>query len=101
MDGSKQDLEQRLIDHEVRVAWAEAALARARGARRARKERRVALREELWAREQYVAMLRTAASEEELQALGLTDEMMRTAQLGSSLAAVWHRFRPPPPHDRP
>lgn len=83
-----------MIDHEVRLARTEAAIQRARGTRQAHGARRQALQEKLWMREQYVAMLRTASTQEELQALGLTDEMMREARLGDSLAAVWHRFGP-------
>lgn len=92
MNPPRQRLEQRIIDHEVRVARTRAAVQRVHATREAQRERRQALQEMLWLREQCVAMLRTAATEEELQGLGLTDEVMRELRLGDSVSAAWHRF---------
>lgn len=97
MHRSREVLEQRLVDHEVLLARTEAAIQQVRGSRQSRGERRAALQEELWVREQYVAMLRATETEQELPGLGLTDEMIREVRLGDSLAAAWHRFGPPPP----
>jgi hypothetical protein len=41
-------------------------------------------------------MLMGARSEADLEGLGLTDEVIRDAQLGDSLREAWARFHPPP-----
>lgn len=92
MERSSSDQEQRIIDHEVLLARAEAALARATVARDERRQRKAALDELLWVREQYVAILRAAATEQEARDLGLTDEVIRDVELGDSMADVWRRL---------
>lgn len=96
MAASGKNLDQSIIDHEVRLGRMEAGLERVRASRQARDETRRAAAEARWFREQYVAMLRSAASEEELQGLGLSDEMIREARLGDSLLEAWKALRPPP-----
>lgn len=85
--------DQRIIDHEVKLTRTTAALERALAGQKARGERRQALAEALWVRQQYVAMLRSARDEGELRELGLTDEMIRDVRLGDSVSAAWRRFR--------
>lgn len=93
MAASSNEQEQRIIDHEVRVAHTEALVEQTRAARRARVENRGLEAESQWFRQQYITMLRSAATSQELHDLGLTDELVRDARLGGSLTEAWERFR--------
>lgn len=99
MTTPSQDLEQRAIDHEVRLARARTVLEACRIARLLRMESKEARGELLWLREQYFSMLRAAGTEQEVRELGLTDEAVREARLGATVAEAWqrvHRLIPPP-----
>ena len=95
---SRDDLEQRAIDYEVRLAHARVVQEQSRIARLQRMESKEARGELLWLREQYFSMLRAAGTEQEVRELGLTDEAVREARLGATVADAWqrvHRFIPP------
>ncbi len=91
------EYEQRLIDHEVRLTESREAIARYLGGRQSREDGRSSAAEERWFREQLIAMLAGASSEDDLAGLGLTDELVRKARLGDSLAEAWARHHHPSP----
>lgn len=84
----REELEQWLIDHEVRLSEAREAAQRNLEARAAWQA------DQQWYRSQLIAMLADARTEEELRGLGLSDKVVREAGLGASLAEAWRRFDP-------
>jgi type II secretory pathway component PulF len=87
----REEFEQRLIDHEVRVTRAREAVEQYQGGRQSRAELRTSAAEDRWFREQLITMLAAASTLEDLAGLGLTDELVRTTRLGDSLAEAWAR----------
>lgn len=91
---SREELEQRLIDHEVRLSEARetgqrytASLKLCQASQSGQADRR-------WYRGELVSMLAAARTEADLHGLGLSDEVVRDARLGKSLREAWERFRP-------
>jgi hypothetical protein len=97
MTAPNQDNQQKIIDHEVLLAQARVVREQSRIARQERIDGKVALGELLWLREQYISMLRAAETEQEVRELGLTDEAIREANLGTSVGDAWQRAHTPPP----
>jgi hypothetical protein len=99
----REETEQRLIDHEVRLSEAREAGERFTAARESRRDARGRQSDRLWYRRELIAMLRAAQTEDELHELGLSDAVVREARLGDSLAEAWASFRlwqfSPPPRD--
>lgn len=95
----REELEQRLIDHEVRLTRAREAGELYAAARDARKEKQSGQADRRWYREQLISMLKAARTEADLEGLGLSDEVMREARLGESVHEAWTRFHflPHPP----
>lgn len=91
-----RDNQQRIIDHQVLLAQAGVLREQSRIARQGRIDGRAAQGELQWLREQYLSMLRAAETEVEARQLGLTDEVVREARLGMSVADAWERTRTPP-----
>ncbi|MBW3570500.1 MAG: hypothetical protein KY467_05295 [Gemmatimonadetes bacterium] len=94
----KDQLEQRLIDHEVRLSEARETGYRYTAARELRRERGSREADRRWYRGELVAMLTAARTERELHGLGLSDQVVREARLGDSLLEAWMRFHPQPYH---
>ena len=92
----KDRMEQRLIDHEVRLSEARESGYRYAAARDVRRERHGSEADRRWYRGELIAMLTAARSERELHGLGLSDQVVREARLGDSLLEAWTRFRPQP-----
>lgn len=97
MSGAQEDREQRIIDHEVRLSRAREAVAHTRGKREGRSTRRAAAAEQAWHRENVISMLGSVATEQELQELGLSDDVVQEVGLGDSLLRAWKAFRRVPP----
>lgn len=89
---NRDEYEQRLIDHEVRISRAREAVAKYQGGRESREERRSGAAEERWFRKQLVSMLSGAATVQDLEGLGVSDEVVREARLGESVAEAWARY---------
>lgn len=87
-------MEQQIIDHEVRLSQASETLAWCRGRRQRWSERHAALAEQAWYRAEVASMLSSAATQQELQGLGLTDGVVREAGLGRSLVEAWKATHP-------
>lgn len=94
MAENRDGLEQRIIDHQVRLSGVREAAEAYYASREDRRERRTVFAEKRWERGQVISMLAGAASERELEHLGLSDALIREAGLGDSLAHAWTRFRP-------
>lgn len=90
----REELEQRLIDHEVRLSEAREAGQRYAASRESRQERESGQADRRWYRAELVSMLEAARTEAELQGLGINDQVVREARLGDSLLDAWNRFRP-------
>lgn len=93
MAGRSEELEQRIIEHEARLSRARETVDDCLARRQARRERGQAAAETEWVREQIVSIIAGAADEEELEGLGVSDEVVRELGLGSSLREVWSRYR--------
>lgn len=102
----KDELEQRLIDHEVRLTEAREAGETYIAGRESRMERHGSRADQRWYRGELIAMLQAADTEAELRGLGLSDAVVREARLGNSVMDAWTRFRsgrlplPAPPSGR-
>lgn len=94
---SREEVEQRMIDHEVRLTRAREAGQMYVARLRARQERESNEAERQWYRRELISMLRSARTEADLHGLGLSDRVVREARLGGSLLEAWARFCPPPP----
>lgn len=96
----REEIEQRLIDHEVWLStFREAEEIYAAGQASRRDVQRGAA-DRRWYRRELVAMLSAARTEREARELGLSDAVVREARLGDTLLQAWARFRPqhlPPP----
>lgn len=95
-----EDIQQRMIDHEVRMSEAREIGELYTASRESRHERQISQADGRWYRGELIAMLTAARSERDLHGLGLSDDVVREARLGDSLAEAWTRFRPqhrPPP----
>ena len=90
----REELEQRIIEHEARLSRARATIDDCLARQQARRERGQAAAETEWVREQIISMIAGAEGEQELEGLGLSDEVVRELELGSSLREVWIRYRP-------
>jgi hypothetical protein len=100
----RQEFEQQLIDHEVRVSRVREAGEMYAAGRDERRDSRSSLADRRWYRGELISMLAAARTEAELDGLGLSDEVVREAGLGDSLLQAWARYgpahlggRPPPP----
>jgi hypothetical protein len=94
-------LEQRLIEHEMRLSRARATLHDFLVHQQRRADRHGQEEQTDWLRLRIAEMIATA-SLEELPTLGLDDTLVRELELGPSLRAVWERLcAPPPTHSRP
>jgi hypothetical protein len=91
-----EELEQKLIEHEVRLSKAREAGALYALGREARKDSRSSVTDRRWYREQLVSMLIEARTEADLEGLGFSDEVVREARLGNSVHEAWARFHCPP-----
>lgn len=98
MAESGENREQRIIDHEVRLSRTREIVEGYAAGRRARGESREAWRQAAWMRERLAGLI-AGASLEELDSLGVTDQVVRELRLGASVQAVWRRLHssPPPP----
>jgi hypothetical protein len=93
-------LEQRLIEHEMRLSRARAALHDHLVHRQRRAELHGDREQADWLRLRIAEMI-AAASLDELPTLGLDDTLVRELELGPSLRAAWERLCAPPPiHSR-
>lgn len=86
---SNQDRrEQRIIEHEVLLSRTRAIIQDYLVARQERADARAATEQNAWMRTQVSDMI-ARASADELEGLGLTDELMRELRLGTSVQGVW------------
>lgn len=90
----REQLDQRLIEHEVRLSKAREAGELYALRREAREDHWSSAADRRWYREQLISMLMAAPTEADLEGLGLSDEVMRDARLGESVHEAWARFHP-------
>ena len=95
---SREETEQRLIDHEVQMSKVRETRQRHAATRESWQVRESGRADRRWYRGELITMLAGARTEADLHGLGLSDAMVREARLGDTLAEAWTRFRPPPPH---
>ncbi len=88
----REELEQKLIEHEVRLSTAREAGELYVASRAARQDERSSVADRRWYREQLISMLMEARTEADLEGLGLSDEVVREARLGNSVHEAWSRF---------
>ncbi|HEX6371899.1 MAG TPA: hypothetical protein VF006_23450 [Longimicrobium sp.] len=93
----REDLDQRLIEHEVRLSKAREAGEQHAAFRDAWEVQQSGRADRQWYRRQLISMLAEARTEADLTGLGLSDEVIREARLGKSVHEAWTRFHPPPP----
>lgn len=92
MDG---EMEQRMLDHEMRLSRTAELVLRYRAARRARLAARAAWEQDTWMRREISEMI-AAARRDELDHLGLTDDVVRELRLGDSVLEAWEKLHPAP-----
>lgn len=90
----RDEIEQRLIDHEVRLSEAREAAELYAAGRESRQEGRLGQADRRWYRAELVSILAGARTEADLHGLGLSDRVVREARLGETLREAWTRFRP-------
>jgi hypothetical protein len=91
----RKELDQRLIEHEVRLSERREAREQYAARVAARYDRQSGQGDRRWYRGQLISMLVEARAEADLAGLGLSDEVMREARLGESVHEAWTRFHPP------
>jgi hypothetical protein len=100
MHQDRDAIEQRLIEHEMRLSRARAAVHDYVVQRQRRIDRRTEWEQAVWLRRQ-VAQMITAMPLDELPTLGVDDALVRELNLGPSLRAAWERLCAPPPRHSP
>ena len=95
---SKEEMEQRVIDHEVHLSKVRERSQRYAASRESHEVRESGRKDRRWFRGELIAMLAAARTEADLHGLGLSDDLVREVGLGDTLTQAWTRFRPPPPH---
>lgn len=91
-------LQQRMIEHEVRLSEKREAGEQYTARLEARFDQQSGHADRRWYRDQLVSMLMEARAEADLSGLGLSDEVIREARLGESVHEAWTRFHPPANH---
>lgn len=95
MTRSREAREQQAIDHEVRLSRSRAIIHDYVVGQQGREEARDSWQQTAWMRGQVADMI-AHASRDELESLGLTDDMIRELRLGTSLQAAWEAQHLPP-----
>lgn len=90
----RKELDQRLIEHEVRLSERREAREEYAARLKVRHDQLSGHADGRWYRDQLISMLMEARTEADLSGLGLSDEVMREARLGDSVHAAWTRFHP-------
>ena len=94
MSRPSDEMDQRAIDHEVRLTELRERRQRYATSRGLLQERESGRADRRWYRRELIAMLTAAQTEADLHGLGLSDDVVREAGLGESLVEAWTRFRP-------
>lgn len=96
-------MDQRSIDHEVRLTELRERRQQYAVSRQSLRERESGRADRRWYRGELIAMLAAARAEADLRGLGLSDDVVREARLADTLTEAWARFGPhfPPPEPWP
>jgi hypothetical protein len=92
----KEQLDQRLIEHEVRISERREAREQYVAGLGVRHDQQSGQADRRWYRGQLISMLMEARTEADLAGLGLSDEAIREARLGESVHTAWTRFHSSP-----
>jgi|GEM_PF-3936973 len=95
MAQSREAREQQVIDHQVLLSRTREIIHDYVAGQQGRTEARDSLQQSIWIRRQIADMI-ARSTPDELDALGLTDDMMRELRLGTSVQAAWEALHPPP-----